>query len=266
MVSALAAQTPPDASDPQKQHATAAPRGKLPKAAGGPSPVPSGGTDLSGWIDFGYRWRTGVNGSLDTYRSIINLGSGPKLLGADFTLIDPKQRLFDTIHVRASGWGGEPYGTLHVEAKKSKLYRFNADYRDLAYFNYPAFLRRPVCYARHRAGRAILRYAAEDRGAIRWTSCPAIGSFPTWLGSRFELRDGSDWRLSANAQRIPGADYAARPDESVSRRRALRAAAISTSRSKKAARPSRAIRACIRARVRRIPAISTRRFSARRWI
>ena len=72
---------------------------------------------------------------MDTYRSVVNLGSGPKLFGADITMIDPKKRLFDTLHVRASGWGGNPYGTLHVDLEKSKLYRLDADYRDLAYFN-----------------------------------------------------------------------------------------------------------------------------------
>ena len=100
-----------------------------------PSPVPSIAPDLSGWIDIGYRFSTGVNGSLETYRSIVNLGTGPKLFGADFTLIDPKKRLFDTMHVRASGWGGDPYGTFHLDASKSKRYRFDADYRDLSYFN-----------------------------------------------------------------------------------------------------------------------------------
>ena len=57
------------------------------------SPVPSTETWLSGSIDLGYRWRSGVGGSFDTYRSIVNLGSGPKLLGAEFTLTDPSGRL-----------------------------------------------------------------------------------------------------------------------------------------------------------------------------
>jgi hypothetical protein len=41
------------------------------------SPVPATEPMLTGWIDLGYQWNTGVAGSLDTYRSIINLGSGP---------------------------------------------------------------------------------------------------------------------------------------------------------------------------------------------
>jgi hypothetical protein len=100
------------------------------------SPVPSTEPVLTGWIDLGYRWGTGVGGSFDTYRSIINLGSGPKFLGADFTLADPKHRWFDTIQVRADSWGDEPSSSVHVEAKKSGEYVFNADYRDFAYFDF----------------------------------------------------------------------------------------------------------------------------------
>jgi hypothetical protein len=119
----LAAQTP----DPQPSQ---------PAAAETPSPVPSAESWLTGSIDVGYRWRTGVGGSFDTYRSIVNLGSGPKLLGADFTLTDPKHRAFDQIRVRANSWGDDPYQTVHLDAKKSKLYDFSADYRDIAYFDF----------------------------------------------------------------------------------------------------------------------------------
>jgi len=100
------------------------------------SPVPANESWLTGSIDFGYRWRTGVAGSFDAYRSIVNLGSGPKLLGAEFTLTDPKHRAFDQIHVRAYDWGDDPYSSFHLDAKKTKLYEFNADYRDIAYFNF----------------------------------------------------------------------------------------------------------------------------------
>jgi hypothetical protein len=101
-----------------------------------PSPAPSPEPVLTGWIDLGYRWDTGVGGSFDTYRSIINLGSGPKLLGTDFTLADPKHRFFDVIQVRADSWGDEPSSSVHLEARKSGVYDFNADYRDFAYYNF----------------------------------------------------------------------------------------------------------------------------------
>ncbi|MGD1093033.1 MAG: hypothetical protein ABSB35_13705 [Bryobacteraceae bacterium] len=122
--------TPPPAATP----ATAA--AAVDTKAETPSPVPAEEPALSGWVDVGYRWQTGVGGSLDTYRSFVNLGSGPKLIGTEFTLTDPKHRLFDVIHVRAYNWGDDPNESLHLDARKSKAYEFNADYRDMAYFNY----------------------------------------------------------------------------------------------------------------------------------
>ncbi len=132
----LAQQPPPAATQPP---AAAQPPAAPPPAAvasEAASPVPSNENWLTGSIDLGYRWQPGVGGSLDTYRSIVNLGAGPKLLGADFTITDPKGRLFDQIQVRAYGWGDEPYETVHVGVRKKKLYEFNADYRDLAYFDF----------------------------------------------------------------------------------------------------------------------------------
>ena len=99
------------------------------------TPVPEAEQWLTGSVDLGYRWRTAVGGSFETYRSIVNLGSGPKLLGTDFTIIDPTRRFFDRLDVRAENFGDDPYSTLHVNAIKAKLYDFRADYRNIAYFN-----------------------------------------------------------------------------------------------------------------------------------
>jgi hypothetical protein len=136
----------PDAATAKPDAAAAKPDAAAPKPAvasakpDAASPVPTAESWLTGSIDVGYRWQTGVGGSLDTYRSIVNLGSGPKLLGADFTLVDPKHRAFDRMNVRASSWGDDPYSTFHLDAKKSKLYDFNIDYRNIAYFNFlPSF-------------------------------------------------------------------------------------------------------------------------------
>ncbi|MGI8992442.1 MAG: hypothetical protein ACR2I2_23030 [Bryobacteraceae bacterium] len=108
----------------------------LPLAAQEPSPKPEPSEPrLTGFIDLGYRWRTDIGGSANTYRSIVNLGSGPKLLGTEFTITDPKARAFDRIDLRAYNWGDDPYSTLHVDARKNKLYDFTSDYRNIAYFN-----------------------------------------------------------------------------------------------------------------------------------
>jgi hypothetical protein len=98
------------------------------------SPTPSTEPWITGSVDFGYRF-TSVGGDNDVYRSVVNLGQGPRLLGLDFTIIDPQKRLFDHLDVRANNWGGDPYNTLHVNASKRGIYDFNFDYRDIAYFN-----------------------------------------------------------------------------------------------------------------------------------
>jgi len=99
------------------------------------SPAPSLGEWFNGSFDVGYRWVTDVRGSLQSYRSIVNLGEGPKLIGLDFTIQDPKKRLFDRLNARANGWGGDPYNTAHLDAVKSGIYDLSADYRNIAYFN-----------------------------------------------------------------------------------------------------------------------------------
>lgn len=120
--SALLAQTPP-----------------APAPAVETSPVPAEQPVLSGYIDLGYRWETGVYGSNATYRSVVDLGSGPKLLGADFTILNtflsPSMRFFDTINVRASDIGDDPYETIHLDIRKAKYYNFSGDYRNIAYYN-----------------------------------------------------------------------------------------------------------------------------------
>ncbi|HTA42042.1 MAG TPA: hypothetical protein VK789_06325, partial [Bryobacteraceae bacterium] len=71
------------------------------------SPVPATEPDFTGYIDLGYRWNTGIFGSVPTYRSIVDLGSGPKMLATEFTLVNPKKKFFDRIGVRAYDWGDD---------------------------------------------------------------------------------------------------------------------------------------------------------------
>src|SRR5580704_10278355 len=125
----------PQDAKPPAAPAAAAPAAAAPAGAAATSPVPSSEAVFTGWIDFGYTWRSDVAGNFDAYRSFVNLGSGPKLIGTEFTLTDPKHRLFDQIHVRAYDWGDDPYSTLHIDARKAKLYDLNVDYRDIAYFD-----------------------------------------------------------------------------------------------------------------------------------
>ena len=126
----LAAQTPA----PQTPPAPAEP-------AKAESPAPAATENwLSGSVDFGYRFVGGVGGDFNTYRSVVNLGDGPKLFGLDLTIRPPSTRLVDRIDVRASSWGGDPYNTARIDARKEGIYRLTWDYRNIAYFNFlPSF-------------------------------------------------------------------------------------------------------------------------------
>jgi hypothetical protein len=136
-VAPLFGQTPdPQPSEAKPSQAPAQGSAASPTPSPTTSPTPSNDQWLTGYIDLGYRWRSDVGGSFDTYRSIVNLGSGPKLFGTDFTITDPKHRAFDRIHVQAYSWGDEPYETFHLSAAKANLYDFSADYRDFAYFDF----------------------------------------------------------------------------------------------------------------------------------
>ena len=99
------------------------------------SPAPSTEEPwINGSFDFGYRW-VALGGSPQSYRSVVNLGEGPKLIGLEFTILNPKKRGFDRLSARANGWGGDPYNTAHLDVSKRAIYDFSADYRDIAYFN-----------------------------------------------------------------------------------------------------------------------------------
>jgi len=126
------AAAPAKADDQAKPPEPATPAKAAEKAA---SPAPSTEQWITGSFDFGYRWVGDVRGSLPTYRSIVNLGSGPKLTGLDFTITDPKHRLFDRIDARANAWGGDPYNTAHIDVNKRGVYELRGDYRNIAYFN-----------------------------------------------------------------------------------------------------------------------------------
>jgi len=115
--------------------APATPAPAAPAAEPAPSPVPSSESWLSGYLELGYRGLTGVGGSNDTYRSVVNLGSGPKLTGTDFTILDPKHRLFERLRVRADNWGDDPWSSFHLFVEKRGIYKILADVRRLAYFN-----------------------------------------------------------------------------------------------------------------------------------
>lgn len=117
----------------------AAPAQQEQQAADQPPPAEAE-RPVTGTVDFGYRWISGPKGDFNTYRSVVNLGDGPKVFNFDFTIDDPSKHFWHNLTVMGTGWGGDPYNTLKVIAEKQRYYRFTADYRNISYFDFlPSF-------------------------------------------------------------------------------------------------------------------------------
>jgi hypothetical protein len=140
-------------------------------AAAAESPAPSTEPWITGSVYLGYRTMTDIRGSFEEYRSVVDLGEGPKLLDLSFSIQDPKKRLFDRIDAWASGWGDDPYTTAHVNARKQGIYDFSFDYRNMAFFDAVPSFANPSAPAgfdeqsfdMHR--RSITPYLAFDRNS-----------------------------------------------------------------------------------------------------
>jgi hypothetical protein len=92
-------------------------------------------------IEIGYRW-VSTAGNKDMYRSMVNLGEGPKLLRSDLSLRSgyTGSGLFDTLDLSLNSWGGDPYNSLRLHLARSGIYDFRASYRNLNYYNFiPSF-------------------------------------------------------------------------------------------------------------------------------
>jgi hypothetical protein len=122
-----------------KPEEAAKPEAAAAAAAGEPGEVTSnlfGKEGMSGSIEVGYRWNGTLYGNPDVYRSVVNLGEGPRLFGFDFHYLAPKRGgWLERLNATASGWGGDPYSQLHIDALADTKYRLIVDQRSMAYFN-----------------------------------------------------------------------------------------------------------------------------------
>ncbi len=99
--------------------------------------LPGAEPALSGTARVGYRWQD-MAGNEDLYRSLIDLGEGPKLidLSLDYRATATKNAgLPDFFNVRSSSWGGEPASTFSAEVGRTGVYRSRLTYRRFNYFN-----------------------------------------------------------------------------------------------------------------------------------
>ena len=86
-------------------------------------------------LEAGNRWVQDVRGNSGVYRSVVNLGEGPRLFDAQAHYVNPGGKYADRVDIRAYSWGGDPYNTAYVNAGKQGAYALDFNYRNVAYFN-----------------------------------------------------------------------------------------------------------------------------------
>ncbi|QOY89433.1 porin family protein [Paludibaculum fermentans] len=112
---------------------------KKDEKAAAESPQPQKEKELTGYIDVGARW-VGRAGDFNTYRSLVNLSQGTRLLGMDIGYEPAANRLFTSLRIQGYNWGGDPYNTARFDLQKRGIYRYVGSYSNIAYYNYlPSF-------------------------------------------------------------------------------------------------------------------------------
>jgi hypothetical protein len=109
------------------------------QAAAPDAPVTQNGYEIKQTADLGGHI-VGKSGSGAMYDTLVNIQSGPRVLGETFemrALPGTKHGLFDTLTALSSGFGGDPNNFAKLEFSKGKTYEFSGIFRrDRQYFDY----------------------------------------------------------------------------------------------------------------------------------
>lgn len=102
-------------------------------------PVAPRGYTLHETIEMGGHM-AGISGSGAMYDTMVNLRSGPRVLGETFelrALPGAKNTLVDSLSAFSNGWGGDPDNYARLDFHKGRLYEFSGLFRrDRQYFDY----------------------------------------------------------------------------------------------------------------------------------
>ena len=95
-----------------------------------------GGYNVRQSFETGYRFFN-VDGNLGKYRSDVNFANGVRLLGSSLSINsrEGQGRFFDEILLNTQGLGNDPYQFASFRVQKNKLYRYDLQWRENAYFN-----------------------------------------------------------------------------------------------------------------------------------
>lgn len=95
-----------------------------------------GGYNVTSTTEIGYRWRR-LSGSENKFRSDLDYKQGLRSFDTNLLLESEsgKGKYFDSLLISNSGWGADPYGSTRLNVEKTGIYRFNANVRQISYFN-----------------------------------------------------------------------------------------------------------------------------------
>ncbi len=107
-----------------------------------PTPEPAdepftlSGFDVTSSFEIGVRG-VSVNGNDNKYRSDFNYRPGLRIFDSSFLLENKgkKRRFFDSMQITSSGWNADPSGFTRFNIEKVGVYRFDANVRQVVYFN-----------------------------------------------------------------------------------------------------------------------------------
>lgn len=166
-----------------------------------PDETTVGGYNVISSIEIGVRGLS-VSGSNNKYRSDLNYKPGLRAFDSTFLLRakDGDGKPFDEFLVNTSGWGGDPSGYTRINAKKSGLYRFDANLRRVKYFNSLISLANPL-------NQAVGQHTQNTRhqfGDYDLTLLPDNDQLRFYLGFSRDTRRGP----AITTLRFSGDEYA----------------------------------------------------------
>jgi len=95
-----------------------------------------GGYNVTTSIEAGVRG-VSVGGNENKYRSDFNYRPGFRLFDSSFLIEnkDKKSRAIDSLLVTSTGWDSDPYGATRINVERAGFYKFDANIRQVVYFN-----------------------------------------------------------------------------------------------------------------------------------
>jgi hypothetical protein len=180
-----------------------------------PHPVVQDGFAIHQTVDLGGHV-VGIFGSGAMYDTLVNIHSGPRVLGETYTMHavpGSKHSMLDSLTAFSSGFGGDPNNYAKLDFSKGKTYEFSGTFRrDRQYFDYDLFGNPNIPGGQSipiGAGGALGKYAwpqvnqsPELFNTVRRMTDTSLTIFPL---SKVTFRVGYSQNIFQGPRRIPGA-------------------------------------------------------------